>query len=142
MFGLLLLATLWQALSMYIGQKTMVFPDPVSTIKYALYLLGRPYTYRCIFSTMGKMLIGFAISMVIGVILGVIAGNNGFIEKIISPTIITLRAIPTASLIYVFIVLAGFRLAPMFLVVLICFPIIYEGTAGGIRNIPDQIIKA
>ena len=142
MLGLLLLATLWQALSMYIGQKTMVFPDPVSTIKYALYLLGRPYTYRCIFSTMGKMLMGFAISMVIGVILGVIAGNNGFIEKIISPTIITLRAIPTASLIYVFIVLAGFRLAPMFLVVLICFPIIYEGTAGGIRNIPDQIIKA
>ena len=140
--GLILLLLLWQVLAVMIGETTMVFPGPVSTFRYVIYLLGKAYTYKCIAMTMMKMFAGFAISLVLGFIAGVIAGNHPFIEKMLSPLITTLRAVPTASLVYLFIVLAGFRMAPMYLVVMISFPIIYEGVLGGIRNISASIVNA
>ena len=140
--GVILLILMWQLLSLLIGEETMVFPGPLATVKYALYLLGREYTYKCIAATMYKMISGFMVSFLLGLFLGTLAGNFETFEKLFNPTIITLRAIPTASLVYLFIVLAGFKTAPIFLVILISFPIIYEGVMGGVRNIPKGIINA
>ena len=140
--GMILLVTLWQVLSLLIGQQTMVFPGPVITLKYTLELLTREYTYRCIFSTMLRMLLGFSISLVLGLVFGVIAGNSDYIEKVLSPFFTMLRSIPTASLVYLFIVLAGFKRAPMYMVVIICFPIIYEGVTGGIKNVAKEYVEA
>ena len=120
----------------------MVFPGPAESFRYAFYLLGREYTWRCIFATMTKMLKGFSVSLLLGLFFGVIAGNSVFMEQLFQPTIIALRAIPTASLVYLFIVLAGFKNAPVYLVILISFPIIYEGVLGGIRNISASIVNA
>ncbi len=140
--GIALLATLWQVLSFYIGEDTMVFPGPVSTLRYAFYLLGKEYTYRCIVSTMCRMLMGFGFSLLAGLLLGVIAGNFEVFGQLLQPSIIMLRAIPTASLVYLFIVLAGFKNAPIYLVFLISFPIIYEGVKTGVANVSPAIINA
>ena len=140
--GIILLVGLWQVFSMLIGEKVMVLPGPKETFEYALYLLGKDYTFRCIGSTMAKMLTGFAISFIVALILGMIAGNSEFLEEMFRPFLIVLRAIPTASLIYLFIVLSGFKNAPMLLVAMICFPIIYEGVKDGIKNVPVSIVNA
>ena len=120
----------------------MVFPGPVESFRYAFYLLGREYTWRCIASTMSRMLKGFTISLILGIAFGVLSGNSSFFKQLIQPGIIALRAVPTASLVYLFIVLAGFKEAPVYLVMLISFPIIYEGVLGGIRNISASIVNA
>ncbi len=120
----------------------MVFPGPVESFRHAFYLLGRSYTYKCIYETMSRMIEGFLISLVLGLIFGVIAGNRPVFEELFRPLMIALRAVPTASLVYLFIVLAGFKRAPVYLVVLICFPIIYEGVKGGIQNISKSLINA
>ena len=140
--GVILLAIMWQALSLWVDEEVFIFPGPVKTFAYAAELLQRPYTWRCISATMLKMLSGFVIALISAFVLGVLAGNFPFIEKLFAPSIVALRAIPTASLVYLFIVLAGFKKAPVFLVILICFPIIYEAVAAGIRNVPESIIKA
>ena len=140
--GIILLVALWQAFSLLIGERVMVLPGPKETFEYAVYLLGKSYTYKCIAFTMEKMLTGFLISFVIAFILGTIAGNSEFIEEMFKPILITLRAIPTASLIYLFIILSGFKNAPMLLVVMISFPIIYEGIKDGIKNVPEGISNA
>ena len=120
----------------------MVFPGPLETVKYAVTLLGRSYTYRCMAFTLRKMLCGFAISFIYALILGMIAGNSTFVEEMLKPILVIFRAIPTASLIYLFIVLAGFRNAPMLLVMMISFPIIYEGVKEGIKNVDEGITDA
>ena len=140
--GILLVLILWELLSEWIGQKTMVFPGPFSTFSYAFVLLKREYTWRCISATMRKMLEGFGISLFLGFLLGIPAGNDERISILLKPLITTLRAIPTASLVYLFIVLAGFRQAPVCLVVMIGFPIIYEGVMTGIANVESSYIDA
>ena len=140
--GVILLVILWQAFSLMVGEQTMVFPGPVSTFEYALYLLGKPYTYRAIGQTLLRMFSGFGISFVFALLIGTVAGNSLFIEELLKPFMTTIRAIPTVSLIYLFIVLYGFKNAPMALVIMICFPIIYEGVKDGIKNVDEDIIKA
>ncbi len=140
--GVILLIFLWQVFSLWVDERVMVLPGPWETFEYALYLLGKSYTYRCIGITMMRMLAGFSISFVLALIFGMIAGNSLFIEEMLKPILICLRAIPTASLIYLFIVLSGFRNAPMLVVMMICFPIIYEGIKDGIRNTPEGISNA
>ncbi len=140
--GIILLILSWQSFSIYVGSGRMVFPGPGASFRCAFELLTREYTWKCILATMIKMLKGFSIALLIGLILGTIAGNFPFFEQMLRPFIITLRAVPTASLVYLFIVLAGFRNAPVCLVTLIGFPIIYEGVLSGIRNIPESIVRA
>ena len=140
--GILLLILLWQFIALLIGERTMVFPGPFETFKYTLSLLNKSYTYRCIFASLGKMFMGYIIALILAFIFGVIAGNNTYLEKVFAPTMTALRSIPTASLVYLFIVLAGFKLAPMYLVLLMSFPIIYEGVKEGIKNISPDIIGA
>ena len=85
---------------------------------------------------------GFGFSLLAGLLLGVIAGNFEVFGQLLQPSIIMLRAIPTASLVYLFIVLAGFKNAPIYLVFLISFPIIYEGVKTGVANVSPAIINA
>lgn len=120
----------------------MVFPGFFKTIEYSIYLLKSSYTYKCIFETMVKMLMGFGISFIIALVLGTLSGNYEYIYEFLKPLITTLKAIPTASLIYLFIVLAGFKKAPMILVSIVCFPILYEGVVGGIKNVDKDIIDS
>lgn len=137
-----MLVILWQAFSKLVDEEVMVFPGPIPSFKYAFYLLTKPYTYKAIGFTLSKMLIGFSISFVLSLIIGTIAGNNSFIEELLKPFFTILRSIPTASLIYLFIVLAGYKNAPMLLVIMICFPIIYEGVKDGVKNIDKNVINA
>jgi len=139
LLGIILFVVFWQVLAMIIDQQKMIFPGPYVSLQYALKLLTREYTYRCIRATFLKALCGYAISFVIALLLGVIAGNFEVFEQLMKPTVTVLRAIPTASLIYLFIALAGFRNAPVLLVIVISFPIIYEGVVAGIRNISKSI---
>lgn len=100
------------------------------------------YIYRCIRGTLRRMLTGFLISWILGLFLGCIAGNSERIRLLLEPGITCLKAVPTASLVYLFIVLSGARNAPLYVVILISFPIIYESVCGGIAGMSPEILKA
>lgn len=142
LIGIATFIMLWQVLSIVIGENTFIFPGPIATIKQAIELLKDSYIYKCIYQTMIRMIGGFALSFIIAFILGVFAGNSEKIEEILKPTVKILRSVPTACMVYLFLVIAGARLTPLYIVVLICFPILYESVLGGIKSTSKQILKA
>lgn len=140
--GVILFAILWQILSMIIGETTFIFPSPYLTVVEAMKMLSESYVYTCLFNTLTRMVYGFMISFAIAFIFGVIAGNYSYVEELLKPTISVLKSIPTASLVYLFLVVAGARLTPMFIVILICLPILYESIVGGIKATPQGLLEA
>lgn len=120
----------------------MVFPNPIDTFKEMLNILSRKYIYKCLGSSILRMLIGFLISIVFALIFGLLAGNSERIKTILIPLMTTLKSIPTASLVFLFLVLVGAKNAPILLVILISFPILYEAVVGGIENIDKDVIDA
>ena len=104
--------------------------------------MSKKSTYISILYSLYKMLIGYIVSILLALIIGTIAGLYKKIYILLSPLMTTLKAIPTASLLFLFIVLAGFDNSPIYVVILVSFPILYESIVGGIVNIPSNINDA
>lgn len=140
LLGVILFVLLWQILSKSIG--SYIFPGPFLTVKEALRLLGLSYTWQCIYYSLFRLFTGFIVAFIIALVLGVLAGNFSFVQEILNPIVIALKSIPTASLVFLFIVLSGARNASIYIVILVAFPIIYDGISSGIMNIDRDIIDA
>ena len=140
--GIILFVIIWQVLSIFIGEDTFILPSPITTLRETFKMLSSSYIYKCIAQTMVRMVGGFVVAFILAFIFGLIAGNSQKIEEIFKPTITVLKSMPTATLVYLFLVLAGARLTPLFIVVLISFPILYESVVAGIKAVPAEIIKA
>ncbi|MCQ2814748.1 MAG: ABC transporter permease subunit [Bacilli bacterium] len=142
LIGIILFLGLWALIAAIIHEPILIFPGPIDTIKYSFKLLGQPETYLHIGYSVLRLLIGFLISAVLALILGLIVGNfkkSGYVFK---PTIIALKTIPTAALVLLLLSAVGASNTPIYVVAVICFPILFEAVAGGIGNIDPQILFA
>lgn len=140
--GLTLIFVLWFLISEIIGEKVLIFPGPIETFKYLFTLLGKKRTYISVFYSFWKMILGYGISIILALLFGIFGGLYDNVNKVLKPLMTTLKAIPTACLLFFFIALSGFANAPIFVVILVAFPILYESVVGGIRNIPKNISEA
>lgn len=140
--GIILFIIIWQLLSLKVGGDTFIFPGPRVTIIETIKLLQDSYIYKCLLQTMLRMIGGFAIAFVLAFVFGIIAGSNENIENLFRPTVTVLRSLPTATIVYFFLVIAGARLTPLYIVILVSFPIIYENVVAGIKNTPIEYIEA
>ena len=142
LLGFILIFIIWFLISEIINEKSLIFPGPISSIKEFFFLMRKKSTYISILYSLYKMLIGYIFSILLALILGTIAGLYKKVYILLSPLMTTLKAIPTASLLFLFIVLAGFDNSPIYVVILVSFPILYESIVGGIVNIPSNINDA
>ena len=105
-------------------------------------ILIDPYTYKCLGFTFLRMLAGFGLSFILALIFGVLAGNNISVYQFFKPLMTVIKSVPTVALVFLFLVLITPKDAPIFVVFVICFPILYEGVVGGIRNVSKDLIEA
>lgn len=140
--GIIVFFLLWFAIYFIAGQSQAIFPSPLETFQEMLIYLGDPFTYKCIWGSFSRMLIGFGIAAVIGILVGVIVGNFIRLKYVFNPTMIALKAIPTAALTFLFLVLAGLKNAPIYIVVIIVFPIVYEATVAGYSSIDEYVLMS
>ena len=140
--GIAFFFVLWILIYYLAGQSQYVFPSPIDTFKQMFIYLGDGYVYKCIWGSLRRMLIAFSVSSVLAILLGVVVGNFTELKYVFNPTIIAIKAIPTAALIFLFLTLAGFSQTPMFIVGIIVFPIVYEATVAGYRSIDQYVLMS
>ncbi len=140
--GIIIFFLLWYLIFILAGSSIYIFPDPLTVVKKSFELFGRPYLYKCIWGSLYRMLIGFVGGSVLAIALGMIVGNYTKIKYVFNPTMIALRSIPTAALVFLLLVLAGFDNASIYIVAIIVFPMVYEATVSGYQNIDQNIIMA
>lgn len=137
--GLIFVFGIWFLFSYTIGQGNLSFPSPIDTFKKMGELLSKPSIYKSIGWTLLRTLIGFALSLLAAFILGTIAGEYRKIYIFLKPLMLVLKSVPTAALVFLFLVLSGSRFAPIYIVFLLSFPILYEAIAGGMNSISSEI---
>lgn len=138
--GILFVLAIWSLVSFKDGNGTFLFPSPFDTFKSLGELLKSSYTYKSIGWTLLRTFLGFLISLVLALFLGLIAGNYKNLQTFFKPLIIVFKAVPTAAFVYLFLARNGSRWAPMYIVMLVSFPIIYEAIIGGMNSIEDEIL--
>ena len=140
--GVIFVIALWFFASLLFDKNGMIFPSPILTFARFGELLGDVYTYQCLGYTFLRMLAGFGLSFALALICGVLAGNHPNVYQFLKPLMVVIKSIPTVALVFLFIVLIAPKNAPIFVVFVICFPILYEGIAGGIKNVDQDMIDA
>ena len=117
-----------------------ILPGPGVTIEYLGQLLTDLETYKTIFLTLFRLFIAFILSLSMAVILGVFAGNKDIVDEFLHPITSMLRSLPIASIIIIIIIIFGNQTSLYIITFLMIFPITYEATKAGVKNI-DQSIK-
>ena len=129
-------------MSSLIDHDSMIFPSPVKTFKLMFELLGQKKTYGYLGCSIIRLLVGFAISLVLAFLLGMIVNNSDLLYNFFTPIITFFKAAPTATFVFLFIVLVGGRNAPAFVVIVMTFPILYESVVSAIRNTDKSVLDA
>ena len=140
--GTLFVILLWVICSLIFDKNGAIFPNPILTMEKFVVILGEAYTYKCLGFTFLRMLIGFGLSFAMALLFGILAGNNKHIYQFFKPLMVVIRSVPTVALVFLFLVMITPKDAPIFVVFVVCFPILYEGVVGGIKNISDDVIDA
>ena len=141
-YGIFFVFAVWYLISISQGYGNLVFPNPIDTFAMTGQLLSKSYIYKCIGWTILRTLIGFSISFVAAFILGTLAGSFKKIQLFLKPLMIVLKSAPTAAFVFLFLILSGSTYAPVYIVVILAFPILYESMVGGLNSISDEINDA
>ena len=141
-FGILFVIVLWFFISLFFNTNGGIFPSPIETFGKFGVLLADPYSYQCLGHTFLRMIIGFAISFLFALIAGIFAGNHQWLYDFLKPLMTVIKSIPTVALVFLFVVMVTPRNAPIFVVIIICFPILYEAVVNGIKRADKEIVQA
>lgn len=140
--GIAFFLLLWFLISLSQGTGNLVFPTPAETFAEVLTLLGQSYIYTSIGQSLLKTFIGFLVSFGLALLLGSLNGQLKFLQTFFKPTLAVLKSAPTAAFVFFFIVYFGSSNAPIYVVVLLAFPILYESVVAGFNAIPEQMLWA
>ena len=140
--GILFVIALWFVLSLCFDINGGIFPSPIATFKEFGTLLTDPYSFQCLGYSFLRMIIGFSISFLAALVVGIFAGNHQEVYDFLKPLMVVIKSIPTVALVFLFVVLITPRNAPIFVVIVICFPILYEAVAGGFRKVEKDLVDA
>lgn len=142
LLGLTSIFIIWLLLSFIFDKNNLIFPSPIDTFARAFYLLGESYTYVCLGYSILRMLIGFSISFILAMLLALIVNNSESKYKFLSPIMTVFKSVPTVALVFLFVVLSGAKNAPIFVVILISLPILYESFVGGLKSPEANVIES
>lgn len=112
--GIAVLLILWQVLTVRAG--SFFFPPPTRILEAAvqLWFSGDASTFflsnavfRDVLPSIGRLLTGWTISVVLGVAIGLSIGGIRWLSEALQPALEFLRALPSPALIPVFLILLG-----------------------------------
>ena len=137
--GIIFVFILWVIFSSTLGSGNLYFPSPIATFAKLGEILSESYIYISIGWTLLRTLIGFGSALLVAMVLGLLAGSFKSVYIFLKPLMIVFKSVPTAALVFIFLALSGSKYAPIYIVFLIAFPILYESIVGGIRSVPQEI---
>ena len=141
-YGIGFFFLVWYLISISQGYGNLVFPNPIDTFAKTGEMLSSSYIYKCIGWTVLRTLIGFLVSFALALILGTLSGTFPKFQLFLKPIIIVLKSAPTAAFVFLFLILSGSRYAPIYIVIILAFPILYESVVGGLNSISKEINDA
>lgn len=118
----------------------LVLPSPIDTFKTLFNLFKNPEFNQNLFITLNRAMVGFSISLVIGTILGLLAGFFVTASIVSRPIVTILMGMPPIAWIVLAMIWFGMGDTTVeFTVVVASLPIVFMGALQGTRTIEDKL---
>ncbi|MWB78401.1 ABC transporter permease subunit [Pseudooceanicola sp. 216_PA32_1] len=136
-----LLILFWQFWVVWFEVPSYFLPSPEATGEALLYGLSGPY-YPHIWATLSATLYGYVLGCGLAIVTGVIVAETPLVEKILTPYIVALQAIPKVALAPLIIVWFGYGLSSkVIMVAMICFFPVFVNVVVGIKATDANLIS-
>lgn len=138
--GLAIVIAVWWAATILLDIRPIVLPPPPDV--WEALVTRTDVLLREGWVTLYQVLIGFAMTVVGGVVIGTIIANSQIVDRTVSPWLVALNAIPKVALAPLLVVWLGFgaeqRIA---MVILMCFFPVVLATFTGLTSTPAELAE-
>ena len=138
-----LLFAVWQSLYSFGAIPAYLFPSPRQVAVRLWEITTEGLLWPAIKATMVRMVIGFAVAALIGLIIGLLMGVSRIVNSCLKSLFLGLQTLPTAAWVPVSLLLFGLRDEGIyFVIVMSAMPAVAIATSDGILQIPPMYIRA
>ena len=130
----------WQIAAMLMNQPLLLV-SPVETLQRLSSLVLEPVFWRSIAFSVGKIMLGFGLSCVLGIALAALAYRFSLVRQLLSPLTATIKAIPVASFVILALLWVSSKNLSILISVMIGFPVIYLNTLTGLDSIDHKLVE-
>lgn len=140
LYSFVLVIIVWQAVAMLL--KMPIIPTPVAVFKDILQIFQSRMEIHLLYS-LGRIIAGIVISILLGVSLGLLMGYFAKADKILSPLVYFTYPVPKIALLPIVMLLFGLGEASklIMIVLIIVFQIIITAR-DAVKNIPQEIFRS
>lgn len=137
---LLFWLAVWQLLSKITGSELLV-PSPHSVFNAFVSLASEKEFYISCIGSLTKILLGWALGTLFGLVLGIMTSVSGIAKAVFSPLLYVVKATPVASFIILALVLMSAGAVPVFTCFLITVPFVWSNSSQGIASPDEKLLE-
>ena len=130
----------WKILAIYFDSDFIV-PQPEDTFLTVVKLFGDSGFIRVAGTTILRGVIGFIVSGILGMGIGILAGISSGFNAFINPMLVSIRSTPVIALILLALIWFNPNIVPIFIAMLTMFPFICTNVVDGIRSVDNNLIE-
>ncbi|MGN1002696.1 MAG: ABC transporter permease [Oscillospiraceae bacterium] len=138
--AVLLTLALWQAAAMALNQK-LLLASPLSVLARLAVIWREPAFFQTVWFSFARIVGGFTLALVLGVLLAMIAGKFPVLEIFFWPMFTAIKSVPVASFIIISLIWLSSAQLSTFISFLMVLPIIYTNVLQGIRSTERQMVE-
>lgn len=130
----------WQALSMIVDEELLLV-SPVSTCAALIRLMGEGAFYRAVLGSFGRILAGFVLSSVLGIVLAALAHASQIARALLRPLMSMVKATPVASIVILALIWVSSRNLSILISFLMVLPISYSNVLDGLDRTDEKLLE-
>jgi ABC-type nitrate/sulfonate/bicarbonate transport system permease component len=140
--AVVVLVGFWQIMCSLNVVKRTFLPTPLDVAKALGTLFNGGAVYHDLAVSGEEFVLGLAISVAIGGVLGILTGWYKPVDEFFKPIVIGLNSMPQVAVIPILILIFGIGMTPkVIVVVLSCTTVILLNTAAGVANVEEKLMR-
>ena len=138
--SILVMLLAWHLIFLYVGSPA-IFPSVGATLQSIGNYIVDGNFWLALLSTLGRVFLCFAISLVLALVMGVLGKIAPAVNKILSPVVALFRSAPTVAVMVILILLAAPKHTPVIVGLLVVFPMLYANVTTAIDQVDDGLVQ-
>jgi NitT/TauT family transport system permease protein len=131
---------IWQLVAIII-HNTIILAGPIETLSALAGLVKTDSFWASVWQTTGRILLGFVIGSLLGIVLAYLAHAKSFVADFLKPLVSALKSVPVASFVILLLIWFGSRNISVIIVAMVVFPILYLGTFEGLAATDNKMLE-
>ncbi|MCF8359499.1 MAG: ABC transporter permease subunit [Prolixibacteraceae bacterium] len=131
---------IWKLAAMYFDSDFVV-PHPEKTFITAVKLFADAGFLKIAGTTILRGIFGFALSFILGMAFGILAGISASFNAFLRPILVTIRSVPVIALILLALIWLSPGSVPVFIAMLTMFPFICTNVIDGINSVDTSLVE-